>query len=100
MVIGVTEGFKKQVKLVGIGYKIIATSENSLTLNIGFSHPIVIEIPANIKLSAQALKENKADQSLVELNSTSLIDLNNFVYSIKRIRPINKSFKGTGITVL
>jgi large subunit ribosomal protein L6 len=100
MVVGVTEGFKKQVKLVGIGYKIIATSESSITLNLGFSHPIEIEIPANINLTAEALKENKADQSQIEFKSTSLVDLNNFVYSIKRIRPINKSFKGTGVTII
>jgi large subunit ribosomal protein L6 len=110
MILGVTEGFKKQIKLIGIGYKVNLNSTLvhsssvveglSLTLNIGFSHPVTIHIPKNIKISEEAIKENKTDQSSLILNSTSLIDLNNFVYSIKRIRPVEKSFKGTGITIV
>ena len=109
MIIGVTEGFKKQIKLVGIGYKINyiepSNSEKhlnsgSLTINIGFSHPITLIIPTNIKVSKEAAKDNKTDQSILELNSTSLTELNNFVYSIKRIRSVDKSFKGTGITII
>ena len=109
MIIGVTEGFKKQIKLVGIGYKINyiepSNSEKhlnsgSLTINIGFSHPITLIIPTNIKVSKEAAKDNKTDQSKLELNSTSLTELNNFVYSIKRIRSVDKSFKGTGITII
>lgn len=109
MIIGVTEGFKKQIKLVGIGYKINYIEPNnsekhlnsgSLTINIGFSHPITLIIPTSIKVSKEAAKDNKTDQSILELNSTSLTELNNFVYSIKRIRPVDKSFKGTGITII
>jgi hypothetical protein len=109
MITGVTEGFKKQIKLVGIGYKINyvepSNSEKllnsgSLTINIGFSHPITLIIPSSIKVSKEAAKDNKTDQSILELNSTSLTELNNFVYSIKRIRPVDKSFKGTGITII
>jgi large subunit ribosomal protein L6 len=103
MIIGVTEGFKKQIKLVGIGYKINyieSKDHNSLVINIGFSHPVIVKIPNNIKVSKEAANLNKTDQSLLELNSTSLTDLNNFVYSIQNIRPVSKSFKGTGITIL
>ena len=103
MIQGVTEGFKKQIKLVGIGYKINyieSQDQNNLVINIGFSHPVTIKIPKNIKVSIEAAKNNKTDQSSLELNSTSLTDLNNFVYSIKNIRPVSKSFKGTGITII
>lgn len=101
MILGVTEGFKKQIKLIGIGYKVQPTDSNfnSLTLSIGFSHPVVIPVPKNIKISDLALKENKTDPSSITLSSTSLIDLNNFVDTIHRIRPVAKSFKGTGISI-
>jgi hypothetical protein len=102
MIIGVTEGYTKQIKLVGIGYKLNYDNKPSsgptITLNIGFSHPVTINnIPSNISVSESAIKENKADPSVLELYSTSLIDLNNFINSIVKIRPVKKSFKGTGI---
>jgi len=113
MIKGVTVGFQKQIKLIGIGYKVApigwgpeGANKNTgpfgaLTFNIGFSHPVVIPMPptGNIVISDVSLKENKTDPSSIILNSTSLIDLNNFVDSIHRIRPVAKSFKGTGISV-
>ena len=101
MIKGVTEGYTKQIKLVGIGYKINYEINNkcpTITLNIGFSHPVIItNLPSNISVSESAIKENKADPSVLELNSTSLIELNNFINSIVKLRPVKKSFKGTGI---
>jgi ribosomal protein L6P/L9E len=102
MVIGVTEGYTKKIRLVGIGYKLNYDNKPNLgptiTLNIGFSHPVIItNIPSNISVSESAIRENKADPSALELYSTSLIDLNNFINSIVKIRPIKKSFKGTGM---
>jgi large subunit ribosomal protein L6 len=102
MIQGVTEGFKKQIKLIGIGYKIkpsCVDKINYLTLNIGFSHPVTIKVPSNINISELAIKENQTDPSSIVLNSTSLISLNNFVTSILSIRPVTKSFKGTGISI-
>lgn len=96
MVQGVTEGFTKNIKLFGIGYK-FNLSNSSLFINIGFSHPVEIkDIPASIKIK----DINKADASVLEVFSTSLTDLNNFVYSIQRIKPVSKSFKGTGIALI
>ena len=103
MIIGVTEGFKKQIKLIGVGYKInLSTKQNVsyLNLNIGFSHPVSIEIPKNIYVNEDSKKANNSDPSSIELFSTSLTDLNNFVYSIAKIKPVEKSFKGTGITII
>jgi len=47
MVIGVTEGFKKQLELHGVGYK-MAVQGKKLVLNLGYSHPIEAEIPEGI----------------------------------------------------
>jgi hypothetical protein len=108
MIMGVTsiDCFKKQIKLIGIGYKITyveapnLNEKASIILNIGFSHSIQLPIPSSIKVSTLAIKENKNDPSFLELSSSSLVDLNNFVYQIQSIRPAKKSFKGTGITIL
>ena len=40
MVIGVTEGFKKELQIVGVGYRAEAQGPSNLRLNLGFSHPV------------------------------------------------------------
>lgn len=47
MVEGVTNGFSKTLELVGVGYR-AAAENNTLTINIGFSHPVIMKAPANI----------------------------------------------------
>ena len=49
MVVGVTDGFSKTLELVGTGYRAAAEGGKKLTINIGFSHPVNVEAPANIK---------------------------------------------------
>ena len=48
MVIGVTEGFSKTLVMVGTGYRAQAEGGKKLTINIGFSHPVVLEAPENV----------------------------------------------------
>ena len=48
MVIGVTDGFTKTLELVGTGYRASAEGGKTLTINIGFSHPVVLEAPEGI----------------------------------------------------
>ena len=47
MITGVTEGYKKELQLVGVGYRASMTGKN-LTLNVGYSHPVEIEPPPGI----------------------------------------------------
>ncbi|MBO9482018.1 MULTISPECIES: 50S ribosomal protein L6 [Gammaproteobacteria] len=47
MVTGVTAGFEKRLQLVGVGYR-AAAKGNSLTLNLGFSHPVEYELPQGV----------------------------------------------------
>ena len=66
MVIGVTAGFKKELQIVGVGYK-AALQGSKLNLSLGYSHPIVYAIPEGVKVT---LVENKiviegADKQLV-----------------------------------
>jgi large subunit ribosomal protein L6 len=48
MVIGVTDGFKKQLEIVGVGYRAEAQGPNALRLNLGFSHPVNVQAPEGI----------------------------------------------------
>ncbi len=50
MVIGVTTGFKKELTIIGVGYK-AALAGDKLTLNLGFSHTIEYKVPADVKLT-------------------------------------------------
>lgn len=47
MVIGVTEGFQKELQIVGVGYRAKATGKK-LVLNMGYSHPVIIQAPDGI----------------------------------------------------
>jgi len=49
MVVGVTKGFSKTLKIVGVGYK-AQLNNNTLIINIGYSHPIEYSIPEGIKI--------------------------------------------------
>jgi len=55
MVKGVTEGYKKQLELVGVGYK-ASNQGNVLDLSLGYSHNIIFEVPKELKVSTETLK--------------------------------------------
>ncbi|MBR3765151.1 MAG: 50S ribosomal protein L6 [Clostridia bacterium] len=48
MVVGVTDGFAKTLELVGTGYRAAAEGGKKLTINIGFSHPVIFDAPENV----------------------------------------------------
>jgi large subunit ribosomal protein L6 len=48
MVVGVTEGFSKDLEIVGVGYRVQAKGANSLELALGFSHPVMVEAPEGV----------------------------------------------------
>ncbi|HCW01080.1 MAG: 50S ribosomal protein L6 [Acidimicrobiales bacterium] len=48
MVVGVTEGFSKELQIVGVGYRAAAKGTNALELQLGFSHPVNVEAPDGI----------------------------------------------------
>ncbi len=53
MVVGVTDGFTKNLEINGVGYRAVKQGSN-LNLSLGFSHPVIIEPPAGITLDAPA----------------------------------------------
>jgi len=53
MVVGVNEAYVKKLEINGVGYK-AAASGNKLTLNVGYSHPVIYNLPDGIKAEVQA----------------------------------------------
>ncbi len=54
MVVGVTIGFRKDLEIVGVGYRAIAKGPSTLELAVGYSHPVIIEAPTGITFEVLA----------------------------------------------
>ena len=54
MVIGVTNGFTKELEIVGVGYRAAAQGPNKLELALGFSHPVSVDAPDGITFEVPA----------------------------------------------
>ena len=54
MVVGVTDGFRKQLEIVGVGYRAEAQGNDGLRLALGFSHPVMVKAPPGITFEVPA----------------------------------------------
>src|SRR3954464_4315463 len=54
MVVGVTDGFAKELEIVGVGYRATAQGSNAIELALGFSHPVRVDAPAGIEFEVPA----------------------------------------------
>ena len=63
---GVTKGFSKSLEVIGVGYR-VAVKGNLVELSVGFSHPVLVELPEGIQAKAegQILTISGADKELV-----------------------------------
>lgn len=92
MVIGVSEGFKIEQELIGVGYRAKVTDQE-LELALGFSHPIIIQLPVEVKVSTETLK-GKAPVITLESFDKQLIGM-----IASKIRSFRKPepYKGKGV---
>ncbi|MFZ4543464.1 MAG: 50S ribosomal protein L6 [Saprospiraceae bacterium] len=92
MVHGVSEGFVRELEVVGVGFRAANTGQ-MLELTIGFSHPILFELPAEVKLTTVT---EKGSAPLVKLES---IDKELVGLIAAKIRSLRKPepYKGKGI---
>lgn len=92
MVKGVTEGFKKQMELVGVGYK--ATNQgNLLDISLGYSHNIVFEVPN--ELSVATITE-KGKNPIISLESVDKQLLGAVCAKLRSLRK-PEPYKGKGV---
>jgi large subunit ribosomal protein L6 len=84
-IVGVTKGFEKALILEGLGYS-AELKGNQIVFKVGFSHPVVVDIPEGINVE---IKQEKG-KSLIYLRSIDKEKLGNFAAMIKKIKPADR----------
>ncbi|MDD3118190.1 MAG: 50S ribosomal protein L6 [Victivallales bacterium] len=88
MMIGVTAGFKKELTIIGVGYRAQVNGQK-MTLNLGYSHPVEYQIPAGIKVSV-------ADNTKVTIEGADKQLVGEVAATIRKFRK-PEPYKGKGI---
>ena len=88
MVTGVTKGFEKKLSLVGVGYKAQAQGDK-LNLTVGYSHPVVMNMPAGITVATPIPTE-------VVIKGSDRQRVGQIAAEIRAVRP-PEPYKGKGI---
>ena len=88
MVEGVTKGFEKKLQIQGVGYR-AALRGTSLELNVGFSHPVVIEAPKGITFEVPTPTE-------VTVKGIDKQQVGEIAAQVRKVRP-PEPYKGKGI---
>lgn len=92
MVIGVSEGYTKNLELVGVGYK--ATNQgNILELNLGYSHNIFLAVPSEISLKTETPKGKSPTVTLEGIDKQLIGQVAAKIKSLRKVEP----YKGKGI---
>jgi len=89
MVTGVTDGYQKELQLVGVGYRAIMQGKN-LVLNVGYSHPVEIEPPPGIVFEVG----DRAQQ--IFISGIDKQSVGQVAADIRKVRP-PEPYKGKGI---
>ena len=88
MVTGVTKGFEKKLSLVGVGYKAQAQGDK-LNLTVGYSHPVVMDMPAGITVATPTPTE-------VVIKGSDRQRVGQIAAEVRAVRP-PEPYKGKGI---
>lgn len=84
---GAVSGFEKKLEIVGVGYK-AAASPGKLTLNLGFSHPVELAVPAGLEV--------KVEKNVISIFGADKQAVGEFAAVVRRLRP-PEPYKGKGI---
>ena len=88
MIIGVTEGFKKELEINGVGYR-VQKQGNKLIMNMGFSHPVEFEDRGDTKIEAPS-------QTSIIVTGPDKEAVGQLAAEIRKVRP-PEPYKGKGI---
>ena len=88
MIKGVTEGYKKDLEIIGVGYRFNLKGDK-LVINAGYSHPVEIQIPASLKVEVISNTEISVSGITKEL-------VGEFAANIRKVRQ-PEPYKGKGI---
>lgn len=92
MVIGVTEGFKKELDLVGVGYR-AAVQGQTLDMSLGYSHNIVFELPKEVNATAEMKKGIPPRITLESIDKQLVGQVAAKIRSLRKPEP----YKGKGV---
>ena len=92
MVTGVSEGYSVKLQIVGVGFR-AANEGQKLNMSLGYSHPIILELPSEIKLETET---KKGEAPTVTLSSHDKQLLGMVAAKIRTLRKI-EPYKGKGV---
>jgi large subunit ribosomal protein L6 len=92
MITGVSQGYKKEMEVIGVGYRATATGQ-TLELSLGYSHAIILEVPSEIKVSAETLKGKAPVVTLESYDKQLVGQVAAKIRSLRKPEP----YKGKGI---
>ena len=88
MIVGVTEGYTKELEAVGVGYR-FQVQGNKININAGYSHPVIIEVPAGLK----AEQTSNTEITISGIDKQRVAEFAANVRSVREPEP----YKGKGI---
>ena len=88
MIVGVSEGYKKELEIVGVGYR-FNVQGNKVNVNAGFSHPVVVEAPADLKVE-------QVNATEISISGIDKQKVSEFAANIRKLRK-PEPYKGKGI---
>ena len=88
MIVGVSEGYKKGLEIVGVGYK-FNVQGNKLTVSAGYSHPVVMEAPKELSVTSESNTE-------ITIHGIDKQKVSEFAANVRKVRE-PEPYKGKGI---
>ncbi len=88
MIVGVTEGYSKGIEIVGVGYR-FTVAGNKLTIAAGYSHPVVLEVPAGLTVESVSNTE-------ITVKGIDKVLVGEFSANVRKVRK-PEPYKGKGI---
>ena len=88
MIIGVSEGYKSELEIVGVGYR-FQVQGNKVNVNAGYSHPVVVDVPSDLKVE-------QVNATEIAISGIDKQKVSEFAANIRKIRK-PEPYKGKGI---
>jgi large subunit ribosomal protein L6 len=88
-VVGVTQGYKKDLEIIGLGYR-AQVNGDKLTLQLGFAHPVEVKLPAGIKATVDP------KQTQVSISGIDKYRVGEVAAQLRRLKP-PEPYKGSGV---
>ena len=88
MILGVTKGYEKGLEIIGVGYR-FNVAGNKLTINAGYSHPVVMNVPEGLTVEAPSNTE-------IAIKGIDKVLVGEFAANVRKVRQ-PEPYKGKGI---